>query len=357
MENINVEVNIDKDTAVLAGKKHWGTKVVPIDPAELSEEQRVELVKSSRGAARDGWPYLVHKPGFSTESSFDKIPEPTLENIKLILDERIQLRKKREDSLFEQAKKVREWFIDNKRTFDDFHRKMENLSSPSVCYPAYGILDSGKLGMSAKEAGTILSDHKMLESIKRIEDSCKDLNNQFVEEFNKKKAIMKEKQAEKELLLEEKKRLEAEKKSAKDIRIKQQIELWICEKCSESQKARWSENLLDINEVIDAIREETYAPLDVFQRYQKIRHSEVCKCEYERDCRLDCEVDDKKFATDEEYSQLTEMRKLMPNAVIVLREHTCKTDECEQELKRVGFSVSVTIGELDFHREYGMTEN
>jgi len=167
-------------------------------------------------------------------------------------------------------------------------------------------------------------------------------------EQNKIKDALKKRQA------EETAKAEAEKKAAEEKaqRKTAQIVKWVKNHGTRSQKDRLKENLLPETEIIDAIRSETYAPLDEWPRYKKLTASDVCDCEYEY-CDVDFDVADKELATKEEFSQFQEIKKLMPKAIVELREHTGESKNCKNTIHRTGFMVRMTVGEFEFSREKG----
>lgn len=162
---------------------------------------------------------------------------------------------------------------------------------------------------------------------------------------------------------EQKKRDEARQKEAATQARQHQIARWVEKHGTPNQKARWREGLLPEDEVLDAIREDAFRDLEV-PRYRRLRASDVCDevpepYDYHR---REFSVERAKALSASQYEQLRRVREAAeqahePAAVSVEpRVHIGECQTCDQEVKRVGFLVKITVGEFEFSREYGMNE-
>jgi hypothetical protein len=116
--------------------------------------------------------------------------------------------------------------------------------------------------------------------------------------------------------------------------------------------------LLPEQEVLDAIRSETYAVLDAFPRYRKIRledipHTDACY----GDGTLDCETTAADGLCADEYDVYAEIGKAAPaGARLEALVHACTCSACEAGLIRRSLRVVVQVGELIFSREYALAD-
>lgn len=134
---------------------------------------------------------------------------------------------------------------------------------------------------------------------------------------------------------------------------------------SDAFREQAEEKLLDLSEAETAWRDEVFASIDL-PRYQRIKLSDVCTCEYpeETDCRLECNVDEAEHLTHAEYVEFKRLRQFVLDALthrkdgvqVVPRVHRCTTDECSHELIRLSVLVTVQVTPLiSFSREYALS--
>lgn len=152
---------------------------------------------------------------------------------------------------------------------------------------------------------------------------------------------------------EAQKRVEQERKAAAK---RQQIAAWVAEKGTESQRKRQNAELLDEQEVIDAMRDEAFASLANFSLYEKLHRVDV---EHTDDCQWSENVEfsaENAFATEATFAQLEQMQALLPGATITTRRHTAQCESCKAETVRDSLLVKITVGEFEFTRDYGVPE-
>ena len=158
---------------------------------------------------------------------------------------------------------------------------------------------------------------------------------------------------------------EAEKEAEAEARVAVIAE-WVEAHGTENQKARLADGLLPESEIVDAIRDEVFAPMDsmyaghygeVGGRYEKMKSSDVCTCESYYDegtCHVVFSVEDATELTAEQYEVIVAARKAMPKATIKARVHIGSGDECESVEKRYSLHVKVDYHGIPLSREYAL---
>lgn len=164
-------------------------------------------------------------------------------------------------------------------------------------------------------------------------------------------------------LREEEKERAAEERRLKKERKKNQIAAWVEKNGTDNQKKRLSVNLLPDEEIINAIREESFAALTDFPRYEKLTGDDVdCSCGDYDEKKVIFDANDSNTATAEQFELMEKIKTLIPAAEITLREHTAYCDRCNEdddvdddgEIKLYSLKVGVTVGEFYFTREYAV---
>ncbi len=145
---------------------------------------------------------------------------------------------------------------------------------------------------------------------------------------------------------------------------KQQIAEWVSEHGTANQKERFETGLLPVAEVADAIKNQTFAPLDGFLEYERIDDSDVrascdesCRCSYDSGCSISCNTNDEDSVTAEQWEQIKAMRALLPVAEFTLRKHYCQCEDSDCEagaVKRFSIYVKIKTGEFVFNRNYAV---
>jgi len=141
--------------------------------------------------------------------------------------------------------------------------------------------------------------------------------------------------------------------------MRKQIEIWTLANGTKSQKERLAAGLLPESEIVDAIRSATYAPLDKFPRFKKLKTTDVCNDDSGwGDHEVNFSVEDANSLTADEFVVLKNLQNVAPkNSVITPRIHTAECSDCGNTVTRLGFMVKIQVGELSFSREYGLNEN
>lgn len=321
---MKAKINVDQNTALQAGKDTYGDIVIDFDPAELSPAQRAEIATCclDNDKAYDVSYVQDSLPGIY----IDKIACADVTALISILDERIAKKS--------EAKANTIKFLKAKAIEDLAEYKKSTWSIGGLTWQ-------------------LICEHNLLS-----EDKKKEVDNYLAQAAKvyaekEKKRIAKEKAEQK---TREEKRQADESESTRIANEKaEQISAWVAEHGTENQQKRKELDLLEDEEVINAIREEIFAPLADYARYEKLRSADVCECEdrYEGYCDVDYDVYDCK-ATVEEFEKMQEIQKLIPEAKITIKEHTGESEDCENTEKRKSLHVAIQAGAFTFSREYAI---
>jgi hypothetical protein len=352
MEKIRASYEINKNSAILAGRSEYGRVVVTVDPGALSPAQREELTKCRRTA--DGAVILLDSNVDLSSSSADpSLPIFCAESssaVAELLDARIAIREARK--LREQAQRVE--YLESLRTPENWLRKRTgHIGSAAtlfqdlrIQYPDLEDLDVSSTAAYVREISRpYASDDISLPAGE--EENVRAAAQELADEINA--PILADCRAK---LTERYEALRAEADAAAETtkRRTDQITTWVQDHGSDNQQKRFSVGLLPEDEVVDALRAIAYAPLDAFDRYVRIKGADFCTCEYDPD--LNYSVEDAASATAEEFERMEAIRALVPDAEITLRTHTGKCDSCEQTQTRNSIRVEIAVGEFSFSREY-----
>jgi hypothetical protein len=151
-----------------------------------------------------------------------------------------------------------------------------------------------------------------------------------------------------------KKAAEEEKADKEQRAYKEKVLEWIAANGTDGQRERTSAGVMPFKEAEDALRDSLFAALKSMARYEKITKADVCECDYPKQCRLTCEVEDITELTDPQYALLKEFKGLIPGAVITPRMHTVEAEECDQGLIRYSLRAVCTWNGHEFSHEYAM---
>lgn len=334
-DNMKAIIEVSKKSALLAGLDNEGDYFVNFSPADLTEAQRIELSQSNENNGA----YLVNKRVTNISHLLTPVATADLDVMRMLLDERIKIRAEGE----EKKRKYDQSYIDSNihKIADDNDLVCVSMHRNKIELTFY----AGNAFEKAKE----INDTKAIKRMERIETELipklqAELDAKIAEEKENKEAA--------------KKMMEQEEKE-KSERLNLQLSQWVAEKGTDNQKARFAEGFLPQKEIIDAIRNEAFAPLDGFPRYERITVEEVqetCSEDYYGDRHEVTFINSEKDKlTAQEFDRLQEMRRLMPEATIYVREHegVCRDDDCDGRLFRNSYHVTMKIGELNLTREYG----
>ena len=343
-------ITIRESDALAAGINNQGEYEIEFDPADLTQEQREELLHSEQSSFNEKYEWQANKgdsPGpYYDVSSIVKPVRPDLETLKALLDARI-IRRVEVLAKIEKEKQT--------KTDNDLKNIEKWMSNPEKCVSC----DYRDVSYKMKRIYLNWDAKNYYNTVPGFEDAIEDAKSLIFWQ-NLELDIAKT------IKDKEKDRKEAEEDAvdaATATRKTNQISGWVFEHGTQSQMDRLEVDLLPETEIIDAIRAEAYASLtlrektggglDGFPRYNKLKTSDVCTCEYDY-CDIDYNVDAKESATEEEFEQLQEIKKLMPDATVELREHTGESEDCKNTVRSTGFMVRMTVGEFEFSREYGL---
>ena len=342
---MKVHVYVNPSKAVAAGKNFHGHTSVDIDPEELTQEERTFLASCS-------WVSKNEKYGFDLASHHvaDNSKESAIEALRALMEKARIEKEEREQKYETEVEKcfntpLEKW-VDKRRFSIDGRTMWDDALSRSKDYVKWEFTLPGYFNIRER----LLQDPRLQPWIAEIKHEIEvhnaDARELVLAEFAREDII----KAEREALTKQREQAEAEKA----MRRQDQIERWIAEKGTDNQRKRHDLKLLPESEVLDAMRDEAFAVLNDFPRYDKITKREVesaCYLEYPND--IDFEVDDAESATADEFDLMERFQQLVPNAVVVLRRHTgtCGHDNCDP-VKRASLYVSITVGEIEFTREY-----
>lgn len=357
MEKIKGTFTVGRTQAILAGKTEYGEVVVEIDPGTLTVEQREELSRCPYRKDTGFWlDSFVDSTSYKGDPELPQFGEVHPDAVTTFLNARIKIRESR-SSLKEAEKKAardeqldpNNWIIYESgyigrlaECFPDLAEKYPDIDHPNVYAP------EGMTRAKVIKNPVWISDYKIsdTEAGPIIETAKK-----ILEQHNAKLMAAIRPIVEAKLKEAEEFRLE---RLEKEARRAVQISNWVTEFGAESQKKRHSVNLLPEKEVIDGIREQAFAPLDDFPRYQKIKGDDFCECDYLADRSLSFDVVDCSEATEEEFDLIEKIQAAVPSATVALRLHTGECSGCDQKMERKGLLVRMTVGQFDLSREYAV---
>ena len=139
-----------------------------------------------------------------------------------------------------------------------------------------------------------------------------------------------------------------------------QVDEWIAAKGTASQRERYARGLLDIAEIVDAMRDEAFRPLSGMPRYTKITKDDLEDSYGFDGGALSCRVDDAETATEEEFQVLCGVEVALPGAKVTLQVHRCvfydttPDDDDEHAVERHSLKVEVEVGAYTFSRLYAV---
>lgn len=347
MKTTKMRINVDQTTAIREGKNQYGTTVIDINPADLTPEQRATLAASWMEYDRENGLTIPYPQ--RDFSDLPKIGEATIETARIILDAHAAAKIKAAREAAE--KKVRDAAEKKQRhentitqilgETDDWLSDHIEKSHPAVAPNYYR-------GFYIHYEGTeVVTDPRLAEKMDRA-IALRDIR-------DKERAAREKKEAEERADLA---RAEAEK----DARKKQQIADWVAAKGTDNQKKRAALNLLPQDEVLNALRDEAFAPLAAFARYEKITKSDVpCHCEDCDEPKIKFSTNTETEATAEDFDRMEQIQAALSGAVLTLRWHRgyCETcsdpeDDSDGVFERHSIRVAITAGEFDFTREYAV---
>ena len=355
METIKIHIRVDQSEAIRQGKNHYGDAVIEINPADLTPEQRNTLATCETWQENSRAEY-IRSPHYSVGFSSKALPqvgEATLETARVLLDALAEWRirrvkeveeekiraaaeKKRqiEDNIAQILAQTDEWLADN-------IEGGRPINSPAY-YRGFYI---------RRESADVYTDPRVADKMDRAIILQESRNRERVE---RERAMQEKKEAAEKILIEA------------DLRKRVQIADYVTAHGTENQKKRAALNLLPDDEVLNMMRDEAFAPLAGFERYEKITKHEIiaagyCDCDddYADSDRFTYDVNDATEASAEDFETMEKIMDLMPGATVTLREHqgycdTCYEKDDEMIIIRNSIRVAVTVGAFGFTREYAV---
>jgi hypothetical protein len=201
-------------------------------------------------------------------------------------------------------------------------------------------LTSWSIGLTKEQADDFLSDR--IDGLRQIaaqrgvvlQDICE--------------AELAKRAAAKEAAERAKEQAELEAKEAAERR-RDQLDRWVSEHGNQLQQTMHSRGLLSDQKIEECIRNEAFAPLAGYERYERIKASDVC--EYGE--KVFFQVYDAETVDESVFAKVLEIEQALPGAETTVRRHrgTCQCVNCSAVM-RLGIRVEMTIGDLVLTREY-----
>jgi hypothetical protein len=409
MQTTKMIINVNQNEAIRAGKSKYGETIIDINPADLTPEQRETLATCNRGyidGATGDHPY----PQKGWSGPADKNPavaEATIETAKYILDWRAdETRKAAEAAKQKHEERVQKVLAQPAEKYIEFSQYSTHGGRYKYNFPirAYYDVEQKALESDPRLADKIAEAKREIDRLnaedearKAAEDAEKErisneqwqarfkdaigrgMNDLIAEIGNRGTYIYDHLESSWEsfagkfpeadefiAMIEkakaEKVRIAAEKEAAK----RQQIDDYVAAHGTDNQKKRAALNLLPDDEVLNMMRDEVFAPLAGFDRYEKITKHGImsagyCDCDddYADADRFTFNVEDATQATAEDFEQMEKIMALMPAATVTLRYHEGYCDKCHDDdeeciMTRHSIRVSVPFGAFTFSREYAV---
>jgi hypothetical protein len=330
---MKAKIEVSRTAAALAGLDNEGDYIISFGPSELTQAQREELVRCETD--RETGAFKINQNFSVNGRMVGGLPPVAVANIQALcelLDARISRRA--EHLAKEEAERV---------------EKEDKKCEAALAWASQPVEERIRSSWGARsttrweiDSYPVAGDKKLLatvapEAYEEARSLCLWKNiGEMLDEMKGEKA---------------KAAAEAERAAAKQRR-QNQIAAWVADKGTPNQKARLEAGLLPEDEILDAMRDEAFAPLAEIERYIKIKASDFCECEYDSDKKFD--VWNADTATAAEFERLSEIKKLMPAATVTLRTHYGRCSLCDTQVTRSGIRVHIKIGEIEFSREYAV---
>lgn len=144
-------------------------------------------------------------------------------------------------------------------------------------------------------------------------------------------------------------------------RRSEQLTQWLETKASEGMRKRAARGLLPEEDLIAAIRNETFAPLAELKRFERLTDEDVRRgLDADDDQDVDYVTRGAESAHDEDIGLMERIEALLPGATCTLTEHAGWLAEAngrdDPEVTRYAVKVAIKVGELEFTREYAANQ-
>jgi hypothetical protein len=296
MGTIRIGMYVDKDAAVLTGKSEFGNVVINVDPADLSDEERAELLNHQ--TSYKSCDYGVSRNiriGYLTYGTKvgEPVAEANLETLKKLLSWHIKERPAFVAKIEEEKRQEEE-----KRNLLRQEQEVENNKRKQFdeeMLPAVEAYERGE-GERPKWKGSWGGTRELLDRLcNRDKELCD------------------------------------AKKNAQEKQKRNQLDEAVSKLGTESQKERWIAGVMPVGEVVDLIVEDQLKPVyAVMDGAELVSTNETYLV---KDCE-DCEIEttEKRTLTDEEWATWKKIKSVVPDDVMVDFEKETKTCySCENE--------------------------
>lgn len=332
---ITISVDVDKAAAVRAGVDQHGAYEVPVQPSELTPDAREFLAEWVSGRKA----FYVPVPVLP---ALDSIHAWLEANGQALAAKRQAEKDRQEKSIQEALERPDEAWIG---TANSFHEDGVTHYEPTVRTCPHGLY----LGDAERR------DPRIALRIKDITEG--ELFRAKLADWTAKHAAYKQRLAEATAEGERRAAQMAEEKRRADARRADQLATWLATKAPEAMRKKHARRLLPEQELIAAIRDEVFAPLQDLPRFQRLTDQAV------RDQLNGNDYDgvayatrDAESATDKDIELMETIERLIPGAKCELRQHVgfleSQRAEADPEVNRFGILVTVKVGELTLSREY-----
>jgi hypothetical protein len=352
-----IVVEVDRNAAILVGFSEYGTKVVEFNPADFTPEQRSAITMLPMHFIHndDNLPSLEN---FSRTYEYyghyqvelPKIPNATIDNIKLQLDAII--------SQTEQKKIKLELLFAEKVAYI-LDQPVENfIKCHNLISSRYTIVEYINTNDVNRE---VLSHYKINPLIQARIDEALEVCDYLNDILDIKEADYRKVEAITEALKELNRKADADNKKALSDRKKSQYDGWIAACGTDNQKGRHALGLLSMREVYDCMAAEIFQPLSDFKTYFDLSICKIyCSC-YTTDTQ-DVVTTEKELIclTADQFVLWQQVQKLMPVSTLKFYRLTTYCQTCfdnedadsDGESIETVFVVNVVQGDLSFTCKY-----
>jgi hypothetical protein len=346
---MRVAVNVDREQAILAGQDGYGRVVVELDPAELSEEDRAMLAATPE---LNGITDLTANPWRSSAEA-PKRPRTATPDPLAWLAWRRAMQAFEKDSQAREALQVEQELA----AYLDWAR-----AQPVEAFLEWttGGRERVRLPMPSKEAPRLPSKPYWLDWSRAPEVRAREA---LAETWAAAEQLAATREAERQA----RRAAEEAEQEAKAVRRQEQLAAWVGSVMDENAQGRFQRGVLAESEILEAIAEDTFAPLAEFPRYVPIQcgdldHADACE-ECEMECRLGPANSLGVALTADQYAVFLAIERAAiedPAGLGATRvevtpyAQVCACSDCDAELSRVAARVTVRYGELAVSRAYGL---
>jgi hypothetical protein len=323
MNDITLVISVSAAEAAKAGVDHFGNTTVGVRPSTLTpaaQDVLSKLLKDSRAIISGT---VVYDGGYATElPQVPPIPDSEsvaqwLEACAGAVEQKAQQRKQTQaEGEQRDILQTLEWL-----KYPDDKIIRQGINGEWVAYYPYSFAPSLKAEVQA-----------------RVADAAKE-----ADRLNAEQAVARAKA----------------KKLKEDAAARRaaQFANWLETRAPDSMRKRAARGLLPEEDLIAAIRNEAYAPLDGLKRFERLTDEDVrAGIDADDDQEVCYATREAKSAHDEDLDMMERIESLRPGATCTLVEHAGwlgdYIGEDGPEVTRYAVRVAVKVGELEFTREY-----